>query len=302
MSDNANTNRFDVHQAVTANIIEAIEAGAGTFTMPWHGDGASVAKPENAYTCVEYHGINVLALWAEACLRGFQSGHWASYKQWQQAGAQVRAGERGTTVVFFKRLDGDGETSDTNDEPRGRRPLVARASRVFNADQVSGWQPPMERTEQDRVELLASVDAFVAATGAHISHGAIQAFYNVPEDRIELLDRGRFIGTKTSTPTHGYYATLLHELIHWTGAPHRLDRKFLLMTKEELAAEELIAEIGAAFLCADLGVSNVPRPDHAAYVANWLQLLRNDTRAVFKASRHASAAANHLHEMVAGNL
>jgi len=298
MSDGHQESRFDVYRAVTQNIIEAIEKGAGEFVMPWHGAGAAIGKPENAYTRMEYHGINVLALWAQACLAGFGSGYWASYKQWQQAGAQVKRGERGTTIVFFKRLDRPGnESEEDDDQPRHR--LVARASRVFNADQVDGWLPQALYSKVDLVETLAVAETFVHATGACITHGGSQAFYSIPDDSIRLPDRDRFTGTATSTATEAYYATVLHELVHWTGAAHRLDRTLAFKAKTDIAAEELIAEIGAAFLCADLHVSNTPRPDHAAYVANWLELLRGDARAIFAAARSANTAASYLHELVA---
>lgn len=298
MSDGQQDIRFDVYRAVTQNIVEAIEKGAGEFVMPWHGEGAATGRPENAWTRMEYHGVNVLALWAQACLSGFGSGYWASYKQWQLAGAQVKRGERGTTIVFFKRLDAPEHESERNDDvPRHR--LVARASRVFNADQVEGWQPPALYPAPDLVETLAAVDAFVQASEARIAHGGTRAFYSISEDAIRLPDRGRFTGTDTLTPTEAYYATVLHELVHWTGAGHRLDRLKNVTTKADLAAEELTAEIGAAFLCADLHVWNTPRPDHAAYVANWLQLLKNDARAIFVAARQASAATDYLYELVA---
>lgn len=301
MSDNQSSERLDVYRTVTQNIIEAIETGAGSFVMPWHGDGAAVAKPENAYTRMEYHGVNVLSLWAKACLTGFESGYWASYQQWKHAGAQVRRGERGTVIVFFKQLDrpeGDGATSD--DPPAAR--FVARASKVFNAGQVDGWEPPVSHTPLSLVEPLAAADTFVRATGASIGHGGARAFYSIPGDTIRLPDRGRFTGTQTSTATQAYYATLLHELVHWTGASHRLDRNLANMDRTALAAEELVAEIGSAFLCADLKVSNIPRPDHAAYVASWLELLRNDSRAIFVAARLANTAANYLHDLVAHEL
>lgn len=296
MSDTSK--RFDVYRAVTDSIIAAIEAGAGEFVMPWHDAGAGIAKPENACTKMEYHGINVIALWAQACLKGYASGYWASYKQWQLAGAQVRKGERGSTVVFFKRLD-EREGNTAADDGTSRRPMVARASRVFNADQVAGWHPPIPRPTSNPVEVFESVASFVTATHAKVSHGARGAWYNILSDTIELPAPERFTGSPTSTPSETYHATVLHELVHWTGAKHRLHRELSDGTLPTRAREELIAEIGAAFLCADLHVANEPRPDHAAYVAHWLQLLRNDTRAVFTASRLASKAADYLHELAA---
>lgn len=299
MSDAESTTRFDVYRTVTDTIVAAIEAGAGEFVMPWHGASARIAKPENAHTRMEYHGINVIALWAEACLKRYQSGYWASYRQWQQAGAQVRQGEKGATVVFFKRLNEDSDSAPADRDAISRVPLVARASRVFNADQVTGWEPPIPRHNGDPVKVLESVATFVAGSRAKVVHGA-DARYDILADVIEMPTPSRFTGSPTSSASEAWHATLLHELVHWSGAKHRLDRKIRDISRADLAREELIAEIGAAFLCADLGVTNSPRPDHAAYVANWLQLLKNDTRAVFQASSAASKAATYLHDVAAG--
>lgn len=299
MTDQDSNTRFDVYRAVTHSIVAAIEAGAGAFVMPWHGASGAIAKPENACTRMEYHGINVIALWAQACVHGYESGYWASYKQWQLTGAQVRQGERGATVVFFKRLDPAKKTDD--DGAPSRSLLIARASRVFNADQVAGWEPPAPRSFGDVVQVLESVATFAKATGARIVHGFANACYRTADDLIELPALARFVGSPTSTPSEAYHATLLHELVHWTGAKHRLDRKIIDLTRNDRAREELVAEMGAAFLCADLGVANQPRPDHAAYVADWLGLLQSDTRAVFAAASLASRAANYLHEVVSQN-
>lgn len=287
--------RFDVYRTVTVSIIAAIEAGAGEFVMPWHGDGVAIAKPQNAMTKMEYHGINVLALWAQAYVSGYRSGYWASYKQWQHVGAQVVKGAQGSTIVFFKKIEG-GKPAEGG-QPSVR--LVARASRVFNADQVAGWEPPAASRLYGDAQTLEAVETFITATKAKVYQSGSIACYRIHDDYIEMPDLSRFTGSPTTTATEAYSATLLHELIHWSGAKHRLARFSDGVAKDELAAEELVAEIGAAFLCADLGVSNQPRPDHAAYVAHWLQMLKNDTRAVFTASRLANHAANYLHELVA---
>ncbi|CAN5436625.1 zincin-like metallopeptidase domain-containing protein [soil metagenome] len=284
--------RFDVYRAVTDSIIAAIEAGAGEFIMPWHGDGVAIAKPQNALTQMEYHGVNVLALWAQAYVSGYRSGFWASYKQWQNAGAQVVKGAEGSTIVFFKRIEGEPAEGE---QPSVR--LVARASRVFNADQVAGWEPPAPTKIYGDAEITESVETFIAATKAEVHRAGSIACYRISDDYIEMPELSRFTGSSTISATEAYSATLLHELIHWAGARHRLARFGEGLSKEELAAEELVAEIGAAFLCADLGVSNQPRPDHAAYVAYWLQLLKNDARAIFTASRLANQAAMYLHEL-----
>lgn len=294
-ADTKAVQRFDVYTAVTNTIIAAIENGAGTYQMPWHGSGAPIAKPQNALTRMEYHGVNVIALWVEAYGAGYESGYWATYRQWQEVGAQVSAGEHGSTIVFFKKL----EAKEESEVPER---LVARASRVFNANQVIGWTPPAPSIMAVGAELTACVRTFVAATKADVHYGGSRACYHIRDDFIELPAPDRFIGTATSSADETLAATLLHELIHWTGAKQRLDRGFgEICTKETLAREELVAELGAAFLCADLGVANEPRQDHAAYVASWLTVLQSDNRAIFRASRLANQAANYLHEMVAAS-
>ena len=289
--------RYDIYRTVTNSIIAAIEAGAGEFVMPWHGFGAPIAKPQNAHTHMEYHGINVLALWAHAQERGYQSGYWGTYRQWQEVGAQVVKGEKSTTIVFFKRFE--EEAPQDGEKPLNR--LFARASRVFNADQVAGWTPPEDRHQPGNAEVMESVATFIETTKAEVHWGGQMACYHIADDYIEMPDAGRFRDTPTSSATEGLEATILHELVHWAGAKHRLGRFEGPIKKTDVAAEELVAELGAAFLCADLGVSNEPRPDHAAYVAHWLQLLKNDTRAIFTASRLANQAATYLHELASAS-
>jgi antirestriction protein ArdC len=298
MQDSSFKSPADVHQTITRRIIEAIEAGAGEFVMPWHHAGPDLGRPTNAETGKRYQGTNVVALWAEGMLKKFSSGHWATYRQWQGVGAQVRRGERSAVVVFYKKLDAaDDEGSET---PSLR--MVARASRVFNADQVDGWSVSAQPDLQFPAEELPTVEAFVAATKAKIRSGGNMACYRLQHDWIDLPARSRFVGTPTSTPTESYYATLLHELVHWTGAKHRLDRTFgAKFGDAAYAAEELVAELGAAFLCADLKVSNEPRPDHAAYVNVWLQILEADPRAIFTAARLADQASKYLFELPGGN-
>lgn len=282
--------RFDLYRTVTDKIVAAIEAGAGTFVMPWHV-GAATGRPTNALTGHGYRGVNVLALWAEACMSGYGTGWWASYRQWERLGAQVRRGEHGTVIVFYNRLD-TAPTDELDESDRFR--LVARASRVFNLDQVDGWQPPGP-APVSMVEALADVEAFVAATKATVVHGGSRACYRRDCDRIELPDLDRFRGSLTSSASEAYYGTLLHELTHWSGAPHRLNRTFgTRFGDNDYAVEELVAEIGAAFLCADLGIANEPRPDHAAYVASWLEVLNDDRRAIFTAAARANDATAYL--------
>lgn len=283
----------DVYQRVTETIVEAIEKGAGTCQMPWHQDAVSGGRPSNAHTKRPYSGVNVVTLWATAGKQGYASEWWATYRQWQVLGAYVRKGEKGSPIVFYKKLESEGNERPA--EPEQKRPrFVARTSWVFNSVQVEGYSPPA-RPERNLVEIIQDAETLVASTGAVVRHGGDRAYFSPREDYIEMPEKERFTGTSTSTPTESYYAVLFHELTHWTGHPKRLDRAFeYRLHAQNYAMEELVAELGAAFLCADVGVTNSPRPDHAAYVASWLRLMMNDTRAIFTAARKASEATDYV--------
>ncbi len=289
--------RRDLYSTITTKIVAAMEAGAGKFVMPWHRQGVDTARPLNAITGNAYRGVNVLALWASAMGAGYDSGRWASYRQWQMVGAQVQKSERGTMIIFYKRLDEDG-AYDENRVEGGDRSFVARASHVFNAEQVTGWeQPAPTRTP---VAGLDHVDVFVEATKASVKHGGDISRYRLTADCIDMPPRDAFIGI---SPTESYYAVLLHELIHWTGAPQRLARDLgERYGKHAYAMEELVAELGAAFLCATLGVTNEPRPEHAAYVKSWLEALKHDRKAIFIASSKAQQAVDYLQRLAVQHL
>lgn len=292
MSDQM-TRPLDVYRAVTDSIVAAIEAGPGRFELPWHHHGSRLTLPGNAATGKRYRGVNVVALWAAAQARGFGTPLWASYRQWQSVGAQVRRGERASIVVFYKEFAIEENDSDSSKQ-QFRTRLFARASRVFNAEQVDGFSPP-EPPDPDPVEVVAEVDAFVKHTGAVVIHGGTEACYSPAPDRIHMPDRAAFTGTPTSTPTDSYYAVLLHELVHWTGAVHRLGRDFSgRFGDDAYAMEELVAELGAAFLCAEFGITLEPRPDHAAYIGHWLRMMKGNKRTVFAAASKATAAADYL--------
>jgi len=288
-SQDSSEPKFNVYQAITDQVVGAIKAGAGKYVMPWHTQ-SGITRPANAYTGDAYRGVNVLTLWVSGCSRQYRTGHWASFKQWQRLNASVRKGERGSIIVFYK----EHVTAESEDEADPRPRLYARASRVFNADQVDGWRPP-ELPEEPEAERVGLVDAFVQGTGAAIRYGGEMAQYCHREDVIDMPQIERFRATRTSTATQAYYATLCHELVHWAGAPHRLNRQFGERYGDRAYAfEELVAELGAAFLCATFSVANDPRPDHAAYVANWLEVLNRDTKAIFMAASQAEKAVSYL--------
>lgn len=195
--------------------------------------------------------------------------------------------------MFFK----VAENEDGEDNPSRLPRLIARTSIVFNVEQVEGWQDELPLAPLGSAEELPHVETFVQATRAEIRHGGTVACFDRRMDRVRLPERAWFFATPTSTATEAYYSTLLQELIHWTGAEKRLNRRFgERFGDDAYAAEELVAELGAAFLCAELGVSNAPRQDHAAYISTWLSILREDARAIFTAANAASAATQYLHE------
>jgi antirestriction protein ArdC len=268
--------------------------------MPWHRSGVSTNCPVNAFTGQPYQGVNVLSLWADASLKAFASGHWATFKQWRCLGARVRKGEKGSPIVFYKRYVAGqpcpqtAGSGDSPGEPQASVRWFARTSWAFNAEQVDGWSPPNPPVRSE-AEILAQAERFVEGTGAVIRHGGDNACYRPREDVIVMPPREAFSGTATSNATESCYAILFHELTHWTGHRSRLDRQLSNRFGEAAyAMEELVAELGASFLCAECCIASEPRPDHACYIANWLDVLKNDRRAIFTAAHRAREAAAFL--------
>jgi antirestriction protein ArdC len=285
--------RFDIYQHITDQIITTIEQGAGAFQLPWHKKAVPV-RPINVASLKAYRGVNIVTLWAAAEQRGFTSGIWGTYRQWAEAKAQVRKGERSSYVIFCKEIE--ISSSDEDEEVKTR--LMARATPVFAAEQVEGYTQPEKSSPQ--LEPIAAADAFVQATQAVIRHGGNVACYDHSTDSIRLPVKSDFKGTATISSQEAYYATLLHELTHWTAPKQRCDRQFgSRFGDHAYAMEELTAELGAAFLCADLGITADPRADHAQYLASWLKVLKADKRAIFTAASAASKAADYLHGLQA---
>lgn len=290
--------RRDIHAEITEKLIAAIEANSGSPQLPWRQSGGPLFTPVNALTTNTYNGINVVALWVEAELRGYAHPIWATYRQWLELGAQVRKGEKASLVVFYKSYETEPNPDQPDDDGKRR---VAKASFVFNAAQVDGFTPPGSPEPLGPIDRILAADLFVRATKAQIAHGGERAFYRPSADFIQMPDEGLFCGTDTLTRSEAYYAVLVHELTHWTGAKHRLDRNLAnRFGTEAYAAEELVAEIGSAFLCAELGITQDTRPDHAQYLASWLKLLKRDDRAVFTAAAKASEAVAFLKQLQAG--
>lgn len=297
MERESSSRKGNVYQRITDEIIKAIESGAGEFRMPWHRSGDGNGLPMNALTGRSYQGVNVLALWVRAMNRGYSSPYWASYRQWCRLGAQVQKGEKGSAIVFYKE-DVGSEEEGAEDEQPGRR-YIMRSTYVFNALQVDGWKTAEASIEADTfVERIADAESLVTGIGARIIHGGDRAFYNLVADHICIPECSRFTGTDTSTATEAYYSTLFHEHIHWSGHPTRLNRTLAVQFgSEAYAMEELIAELGAAFLCADAGISVHPRQDHAAYVESWLKALRERHAALASATFGATVACRYLWDL-----
>ena len=278
--------KAEVEREITSQIIAAIESGTGNWSKPWASlDGA----PSNAKTGRDYRGVNRLVLSITQHAAMYERGIWATIKQWNSLGARVNKGEKASYITVRSERR-DQET----DEVTG---VFWRAAPVFNAAQVNGYEVPAlpdPRALQDHLE-YANADAFVLRTGATIKHGGDRAFYMPSKDMIMLPTREAF------SDGAAYYATLFHELTHWTGADQRLDRKQSgKFGSNDYAFEELVAEIGAAFLCSDMGVSNdEPRTDHAQYLKGWLEILKASDKAIFSAAAQAGKATEYLNELTA---
>jgi antirestriction protein ArdC len=284
--------RNDIYERVTSQIIAAIEAGADQYRMPWHHDGSAITTPVNVASRKAYRGVNVIALWAAAHAAGFPAGIWGTYRQWQALGAQVRKGERGHLVVFWKTVDRHGKADvqdgdEDRDEPARR--MFARGYTVFNCAQVDGYTPP-EIPVLPEAERIERAERFCAALGIDIRHGGSQACYRPSTDHVQMPDFACF------RDAAAYYAVLLHECGHASGARHRLDRDLSgRFGSAAYAMEECTVELLSAMICADLHLSVEPRPDHARYIASWLEVLRSDKRAIFTAAAKAQQIADWLH-------
>ena len=291
--------RQDNYQLITNTIIGLIETHGANWTKPWSGSGGSGKRPISVSTGKPYKGCNPLLLWAA----GFNDHRWGTYNAWKEKGCQVRAGEKGTKITFFKVIEkkdpnsGEGEISSQD----ATIPFL-RVTSVFNAEQVEGAEPlpapeaPESAAEAD--ERVEAAIAFAKATGAdiRITEGSDSAFYKPTADYIVVPAISDFIGTSTSSPQEAFAGTLLHELGHWTGHRSRLNRPLLnSFGSEDYAKEELVAELAATFLCSDLGISAEPRPDHAQYLASWLKALKNDKRLIVRASSQAHKAVDFVH-------
>ena len=286
----------DICQEITDKIIRVLDdLDLADYEAPFAGLAAQ-GWPCNPTTDHRYQGINVPSLWIDQQEKKFTSNQWATFRQWKEKGASVRKGEKGSPIIFYKTLTRT-EENENGDEEESKIPLM-RFYTVFNAAQVDGYEhhDGPAPNETDLVTRIESADRFCANTGADIRHGSGDAYYHRTGDFINMPATIAFVDTKHASATENYYATLLHELTHWTGAPSRLERDKAQSRKEidKYAFEELIAELGAAFLCCQLAIVQTPRDDHALYIKSWLAALKDDKRFIFRASAQAAKAVDFL--------
>lgn len=287
------TQRIDLYTRVTNAILADLEKGVRFCLQPWNAGHAAgpVSRPLRA-SGQPYRGINVLMLWSAAITNGFAAPIWITFKQAKELNGTVRKGSKGSLVVYADRI---ARTEIGEDGQENERDIYfMKGYVVFNIAQIDGLPPhyyamaPPRLDPQSRIE---AADRFFAATGVDIRHGGNHAFYAPESDYIQMPPFESFRDAES------YCATLAHEMTHWTKHPTRLDRQFgrRRFGDEGYAREELVAEIGAAFLCCDLGITPEQRDDHAAYIGHWLTILKDDKRAVIQAAAHAQRGVDYLH-------
>lgn len=294
MSDTTQTPRQDIYSRITNQIIAALEQGVKPWTQPWNAAHAAghVSRPLR-HNGQPYGGINVLTLWASAMTGHFSAPIWMTFRQAIELGGHVRKGEKGAPVVYANTISKTEADESTGDDVERTIPFL-KAYTVFNVEQIEdlpGHFYALAESTRNPDERIIDAERFFAASRADIRHGGDSAYYSPALDYIQMPPFDAF------RDAQAYYATLAHETTHWTKHTTRLDRDFgrKRFGDDGYAREELVAELGAAFLCADLGLALEDRADHVAYIGHWLSILKDDKRAVFTAAAHAQRAADYLH-------
>lgn len=284
----------DVYTRVTDKIIADLERGVRTWMKPWNAEHAAgrITKPLR-HNGQPYNGINVLMLWSAAVENSYSAPVWMTYRQAIELGAHVRKGAKGELVVYANTIT-KTEHDDETGEDAEQTIAFMKGYTVFNVEQIEELPAHYYQLAEPVLDPLKHIDRaeqFFAKTGADIHQGGNRAYYSVATDRIQLPPFEAFRDAES------YYATLAHEMTHWTRHPSHLDRDFgrKVFGDEGYAREELVAELGSAFLAADLGLTLEPRDDHAAYLGSWLKVIQSDKRAIFQAAAHAQRAVDFLH-------
>ena len=286
----------DVYSRITNRIVADLEQGVRPWMKPWStGQAAGRISRPLRHNGIPYQGINVVMLWSAATEKGYASPLWLTFKQALEQGGAVRKGEKGELVVYANRLTRT-ETDDKGEESQREIPFL-KGYTVFNAEQCDGLPARFSATAappaQPPSARLAAAERFFSHTGADIREGGLRAYYSPQTDHIQLPP---FV---TFRDAESHAATTAHELTHWTKHDSRLARDFgrKRFGDEGYATEELVAELGAAFLAADIGITPEVREDHAAYIASWLTALKDDKRLIFSAAAHAQRAVDFLHAL-----
>ena len=292
----SSTQTPDVYTRITDKIIAELEKGERPWMKPWNAEHAAgkITRPLR-YNGLPYSGINVVMLWAEAMEKGYNAPLWMTFKQAQELGGHVKKGEHGSLVVYANTLT-KTETNETTGEDEEHKIPFMKGYTVFNVEQIDDLPAhyyAMQAPQLETAQRLDHAEQFFKNLRADIRYGGNRAFYAISSDYVQMPPFEFFKDPES------FYATQLHECTHWTRHPTRLDRDFgrKKWGDEGYAMEELVAELGSAFLSADLGLTPEVRDDHAAYLAGWLKVLKEDKRAIFSAAAHAQKAAEFLNNL-----
>jgi len=277
-----------IYDRVTNKIVADLEQGVRSWARPWTGGNPDGFSRPLRWEGTPYSGINVLILWEQQIDKGYDSPYWMTFNQAMQLGGCVRKGEKATQVVYANKI----VRQDEADAEKTKRISFLKTYNVFSANQCESLPAKyqLQVVSLPKAERVDIAEQFVQAAGALVRHGGNNAYYSRSTDHIQMPHREVF------NDKESYVATVCHELTHWTGNEKRLNREFgKRFGDEKYSAEELVAELGAAFLCADLQITPEVRDDHAQYIGHWLRILKGDSRAIFTAASAASKAAEYLH-------
>lgn len=274
----------ELFDKISASLAAKLEQGVRPWAKPWTSKPGAMSLPHNMTTGKAYRGANVFWLWLAQESGGYPTAEWLTYKQAAALGGNVRKGEKGTQAFYWAVKKGENAKGE---ETSRMLPIAFTVFNVAQCENMPETAPVEVRPELDRI---AEAEALMAATGARFQHGGDRAFYVPSRDYIQLPAFADFINAD------GYYSTAFHELGHWTGAESRLNREFgKRFGDDAYAFEELVAELTAAFVCGAQGFASLERgDDHAAYLGNWIRVLKNDSKAFVTAASAAQKAADFI--------
>ncbi len=278
----------DIYTEVTNRIIKALEGGLAPWVMPWNPK-TPYTLPKNGATDKCYRGVNIVLLWAAAQEQGYKQHNWMTFNQAKTLGANVRKGEKSTEIIFYRTINITEKVKSVvtgKEEEKSVDIPMIKTFHVFNVEQIDNLPKYAPIAPLSVLQRQQRVEDTIDATRAEIYFGGNRAFYSPSEDYIQMP---HVEGFRT---IEDYYATILHELSHWTGHESRLHRDFRRFDEESYAMEELVAEMSSAFLCASLGVEGTLQ--HANYIASWIKLLKRHNRAIFTAAARAADASDYI--------